>query len=752
MDVRVVSLRKGEDDAPWPPPSHDGQQGEDQGEQLWNLIEVLRRRWLIILPAMAVVFALNYVGVALSPKLYTATALVMINPGREQVIDERQLVNRTYPTDVVVESEMEVISSPSVMRRAVEALRLEEDPEWNGALRPPSALRQALSPVLGPPQERTQSLTPADGEALREGIARGLSRSIQVRRREPSYAIEIRATSRNPVRAAEIANGVANAYLEAQTASQFAATQRANEWLSQRVRELAAEVQAKERAAEAFRVQEGLSLAAGGEEQPQSSDVQAMLAAARADLTEKEARLRQVEALVAQGGSADLIAGAANSSIIMTLRTNEAEMQRRQTELEQRYGELHPEVQSGRVELANIRERIEAEIARITTGLRNEVEISRRRLASLQGNFGSETGRFDANSDAVIQYRQLLREAQAARTVHQSFLQRFQEVESQSALPMTTARLVSTAAPPGGPSSPNLSAAFRTAILLALVLGVGLGFLVEFLDSSVSSASEVERKVGVPAVASVPRLKKTEYRTLAPDQQHPAGYLVEKPMSAFAETFRVLRTSIIHARIDNPVRVLAVTSALADEGKTTVSLCLARIAALSGQRVALIDCDLRRQSLATVMGAEPQQGLLDVLMGKVNWRTAISEDEETSTHLLIGPPSTFSPLDLFSSQAMSQLIGDMRQIYDLVILDCAPVLQVADTRTAAAQADLTMLVVKADKTPATAVRTAIKELKGAGADVHGVALNCVSPVGVGRSAYGSSLYYGGAKKNKYYAT
>ena len=183
-------------------------------------------------------------------------------------------------------------------------------------------------------------------------------------------------------------------------------------------------------------------------------------------------------------------------------------------------------------------------------------------------------------------------------------------------------------------------------------------------------------------------------------------------MSAFSETFRVLRTSILHARIDNPVRVLAVTSALADEGKTTVSLCLARIAALSGQRVALIDCDLRRQSLATVLGATPQQGLLDVLMGRVNWRSAISEDEETSTHLLMGPPSTFSPLDLFSSQAMAQLIGDMRQIYDLVILDCAPVLQVADTRTAAAQADLTMLVVKSDKTPATAVRTGDQGIKG----------------------------------------
>jgi capsular exopolysaccharide synthesis family protein len=495
-----------------------------------------------------------------------------------------------------------------------------------------------------------------------------------------------------------------------------------------------------------------LSLAAGGQDQQQSTEVQTMLAAARADLTEKEARLRQVEALIAQGGSADLIAGAANSALITTLRANEAEMQRRQTELEQRYGELHPEVQSGRVELANLRQRIDGEISRITTGLRNEVEIARRRLVSLQGNFGSETGTFNGNSDAVIQYRQLVREAQAARTVHQSFLQRYQEVESQRALPVTSARLVSSASMPSAPSSPNLDSALRTAIFFALALGIGVGFLVEFLDSSVSSATEIERKLGATALASIPKLKETEYRTLAPDQRHPAGYLVEKPMSGFAEAFRVLRTSIMHARVDNPVRVLAVTSALAEEGKTTVSLCLARIAALSGQRVALIDCDLRRQSIATVLDAAPQHGLLDVLMGRVAWRNAVSEDSETSAHLLMGPPASFSPLDLFSSQSMGQLIGEMRGVYDLVILDCAPVLQVADARTAAAQADLAMVVVRSEKTPSTAVKTAIRELQKAGAQVHGVALNCVRPIVLGRGAYSNSLYYGHSKKNKYYAT
>jgi capsular exopolysaccharide synthesis family protein len=196
--------------------------------------------------------------------------------------------------------------------------------------------------------------------------------------------------------------------------------------------------------------------------------------------------------------------------------------------------------------------------------------------------------------------------------------------------------------------------------------------------------------------------------------------------------------------------VLAITSALPDEGKTTVSLCLARIAALSGKRVVLVDCDLRRQSLAKVLGASPKSGLLEVLTDKVQWQSAVCEDEETTAHFLMGSPSAFTPLDLFSSQLMAGLIGELRQAYDLVILDCAPVLQVAETRTAAALADISIIVVRADKTPTTAVRTAIRALRNSDAKVHGVTLNFVNPPALGRGAYYNSLYYGSAS-SKYYA-
>lgn len=235
-------------------------------------------------PAAAVVFTLFYGLAALSTPIYSATSMVLINPGREQVLSREALVNDTYPSDTAVESEIQVLRSPDLMRRVVVALRLDQDPQWNGALRPPSGLRAALAGLFGAaPREPVRSRQPsaAAHAALIDAIAGSLKSNVRIQRQGPSFAINISASSPEPSRAADLANGVAQTYLAAQTEAQFQAVQRANTYLSQRVSELAADVTAKERAAEAFRVQAGLSLAAGGEEQPQANDVQGMLAQAR---------------------------------------------------------------------------------------------------------------------------------------------------------------------------------------------------------------------------------------------------------------------------------------------------------------------------------------------------------------------------------------------------------------------------------------------------------------------------------------
>jgi len=182
-----------------------------------------------------------------------------------------------------------------------------------------------------------------------------------------------------------------------------------------------------------------------------------------------------------------------------------------------------------------------------------------------------------------------------------------------------------------------------------------------------------------------------------------------------------------------------------------LSLCLGRISALSGQKVLLIDCDLRRQSINAVLDVKPELGLLQVLMGERDWKSVLVGDVDTGLHILPVAQQDFTPRDVFGSEAMSRMLGELRSVYDLIILDCPPILAVAETRVLARIADTVAVVVRWDKTPARAVRTALRQVDSARGKLLGVVLNCVDPKGPGRSSYQDSLYYG-AVKSGYYAS
>ena len=268
------------------------------------------------------------------------------------------------------------------------------------------------------------------------------------------------------------------------------------------------------------------------------------------------------------------------------------------------------------------------------------------------------------------------------------------------------------------------------------------GFGLEAADQSVKNGDELEERVGFPAIASIPTISKRMMRMMPAAERHPSGYLIGRPMSAFAEALRVLRTVIVYSKLDRQVKVVAVTSALPGEGKTTVSMCLARVAAMSGQRVCVVDCDLRMQSINDVIDIETDVGILQVLAGEAPWRSAIVHDPNSDAHVLPVATAGFTPRDVFGSGAMVRLIDDLRGAYDLVILDCAPILAVAETRILVKQADTTVLVARSGKTPMKALYAAAQQTVMADGHVLGVALNCVLPHW---QTYSDSLYFDQAK-------
>jgi len=658
-----------------------------------------RRMWLITIGAAAAA-VLTFAGIMLQPRTFTATSMLILN----------QLPSAATATQASpIDAEVALLRSPALMNELAAALGM-------------------------------------DGAQQTPGLTEGLARAISVEPRAESGIIEIRARASTAQRAQLIANTYADVYLASQLNMSANGAMTENSWLSRRLAELREDVQAKEDAVNAFRLESGIGSPDDAVIEPQNDNIAGQLAAAQGELSDREARLRQFTDLRSSGASFDAIANAANSATINSLREREADISRRQQDLENRYLPTHPAVQAVQMERRDLDAQIEREVQRAQANMESEVARARSRVQALQQARRSAAPAPQApaanNASAQSQLRDLEQQAQEARALYESFIERSQHSSDQSQLSAPTTRLLSAAALPGQPSSPQLRFALLMMLAAGLIAGIGAGLIAELFDQSVKNADDLEAKVGVPAISSIPTISKRMMRQMPPAERHPSGYLVGRPMSAFTEALRVLRTVIVYSKLDMSSKVVAVTSALPDEGKTTISMCLARVAAMSGQKVCVVDCDLRKQSINDVIDIETDVGILQVLAGEAPWRSAIVRDPNSDAHVLPIAASGFTPRDVFGSDAMGNLIEELRAHYDLVVLDCAPILAVAETRIVVGRADTTVLIARAGRTAIGAMRAAVAQTEAAGGNVLGIALNYVLPRW---QSYTDSLYFNESK-------
>lgn len=657
-----------------------------------------RRMWLITIGA-AVAAVLTFAIIMLQPRVYTATSMLMLNQAPAATA-----ANQISP----IEAEVALLRSPALMNELAAALGM-------------------------------------DGQQT-PGLAEDLARAITVTPRPESGIIEIQARSSTAQRAQLIANTYSDVYLASQMNMGANSAVTENSWLSRRLAELREDVQTKEDALNAFRLEAGIASPDDAViPEPQGENIQAQLSAAQSELSDREARLRQFTDLRSSGASLEAIANAANSAAINSLRERDTDISRRQQDLENRYLPTHPAVQAIQAERRDLDAQIQREAQRAQSSMEADVSRARSRVQALQAarRSAAPTPAPVANNGNTQQrLRDLEQQAQEARALYESFIERSQNSADQSQLSAPTTRLLSAAALPGQPSSPQLRFALLMMLAAGLLVGFGAGLIAELFDQSVKNADDLEAKVGVPAISSIPTISKRMMRQMPPAERHPSGYLVGRPMSAFTESLRVLRTVIVYSKLDLSSKVVAVTSALPDEGKTTISMCLARVAAMSGQKVCVVDCDLRKQSINDVIDIETDVGILQVLAGEAPWRSAIVKDPNSDAHVLPIAASGFTPRDVFGSDAMGNLIDELRAHYDLVILDCAPILAVAETRIVVGRADTTVLIARAGRTHIGAMRAAVAQTEAAGGNILGIALNYVLPRW---QSYTDSLYFNESK-------
>ena len=451
------------------------------------------------------------------------------------------------------------------------------------------------------------------------------------------------------------------------------------------------------------------------------------------------AELRQAEALANSAQGVESASDVLTSPLIQALRQREADVASRIAEMATELGPLHPKMINAHAEVQDTREKIEAEVDRIVQGMRNDLEVARTREQTLRASLNRlETERAEVNT-AQGTLEVLEREAVANKALFDTLLARWNEIGQNDGLQHADARIISRANVPASPASPNTPLAIGGSFFVGLLLAVLLAVTIESVRRGMQSSEDVDALLGVSTLSLVPLLKRSRLKKgVTPEQ-----YVLDKPASSFAEAHRSLLTGLLISGAESGPRPrsILVTSALPEEGKTTISLATARLAAKGGQRVLLVDADMRTNRIARLMGLTEQVGLGDVLADGIDLAATVQRDSESSLDVLVAGRRRPNPTDLITSTAMQELLASLERQYDWVILDSPPVLAVSDARYLSRLSGTTVFVVKWMNTRGEVAQLAFRQLVEAGANIPGVVLSMVDARKNARYGYADSGYY-----------
>ncbi|MFM2151010.1 MAG: hypothetical protein RLZZ187_3316 [Pseudomonadota bacterium] len=720
---------------------------EPEGLNLAALLGALRRRRGVLIACLLLFPLVAFVAAKTLTPRYTAATTVMFEPTEYAARELQSILRDESTTDAVLASQVEIIRSLSVARRLVRRFGLAEREEfawwlqdraqaegwmWRAQARVAEGLAQ-LSPMVG---EMIAPSPPPDtppGELAEIQAAEAVLDQLAVQVVRNSRVLQIRFTSEDPQLAAQVANLAAELYLADQLDAKFDAVRRANDWLDQRVAALRREVSRNEAEIAELRATSGLTRGVNaGLQTEQISRITQDLIEARNTLAGAEARLGTVRAGGVGGASADLTAlGSAN---LVAQRAARDEAQREVNRLSATLGSGHPDVRAAAGRLGAADRAVATETSRVVQALDAEARAARARVASFEASLAEQQDRLNRTQGAEIRINALERETEAARSLLRAVLERSQTTVSQTAIEKPDARILSPATVPGVPSFPKPLLFVAAATALGGLFGLLLVWFLEQADSTLRSGDEVRGALGLPCLALVPRLRRGIL-----GRHRVEDYVARKPLSPFAEAMRTLRAALWLG--SDPPKVVLVSAARPGEGKTTTAIALARSAAMNGERVLLIDCDIRQPSVGRLFRTEGTPGITDLLLGQAGYEQILRRDHLTALDWIPAGAAEIHSLGLFMSEAMAALLERVRRDYDLVVLDAPPALAMADARVVARLADATLLCVKWRDTPRSVVRNSLALLEDAKARLVGVALTQVDARTHRRSGYADSEVY-----------
>jgi polysaccharide biosynthesis transport protein len=719
-------------------------------------INFIRRQYVVIAIAVALTTLLGVVYLINTPPIFTASARMLIDTRRQQVMFAQQPMTWDFMEAAAVESQVEVLRSENIARAVVKENHLTEDPDIVG---PGNDLWGTVSAaIFGAPPPEVRSETELTKRAI--GAVMG---GVSARRVGMTYVIEVGFRSRSPIGAARIANAVVEAYIRDQLDAKLQASGRTVAWLRDQIAELKEKASLAERAVEDFKEKNNMISADGRlVNEQQVGELSSQIVFAKKRTAEAQARFDRIQTILRSNTVDATVTDSLNNSVVSKLREKYLDDANKEADWSARFGPSHLAAVNLRNQMKGILASIREELVRLGETYKSDLEIAKLNQDAAEKELAGAVAQSQEANQVKVTLRQLESAVKTYRSQYDSLLLKYTETQQQQSFPTTESRML-TPAESGSKSSPVTKTVLSYAILGGLLLGAGIGWLREFWYRVFRTNKQVEAILGKDSIALLPRLPKTK----KPRRDQPTGSesddprmvarghdlswtVIEAPFSRYAEEVRSIKLAIDVNRGVETNKVVGFTSSIPEEGKSTTSTAVALLAAQANARVILIDCDLRNPALSRHLAPRATIGLLEVLSGNASLDDAICRDPVTN--LAFMPTVLKSPLanssELLASDAMKNLFESLREQFDYIVVDLSPLVPIVDVRSALSFVDAYVLIVEWGTTSIDTVQRAVHSARAVSDKVIGVVLNKVDFKSLGRFDGEPANYY---YKNKLYA-
>jgi len=688
------------------------------------------RNWMFIASVTAFVFLVGLIYLVRASPLYTAATQVLLEQ-RERAPGLDAIVNDGGISDYYLENQLAILRSDSLLRRvAIKELA-------------PSTRESEAAAQSKEDQESAEA-------AIRDGINR-LRGALGVSRGGRAQIVTIAITWEDPIRAGQLANAVADAYVVDQLDARLESAKRASGWLSDRLAELRRQLRDSEETVAKFRQEHGLTRSGPtvALNDQQLAELNSKLIAARTDAAEKKARVTFIAELASGKKTLDSLPDSmlSASSVMGALRGKLAEASQREADLLARYNSRHPAVVNIEAEKRDIERSIAAESQRMEQTIKSEYALAKARLDAVEQSMRQATGQGELDNEDAVRLRELERTAAVNKTLFEELLQKAKITDEQATFRARDVRVIMPAQA-GGQTFPNA----RRTLLMALFAGLGLGvagaLAIEMLKPGFTSSREVEDALGIPVLGSVSKMNKSQLVKDGKSILLPL-YQLHYPLSPFSESMRTLRSGIHMSDVDRPPKVIHVTSSRPGEGKTTIAVSLAISAAFSsGLKVALLDADLRHPTASHFFKLDQEKGMVDLLVGAATVDDVLRFHKDLKLTVIPAGSKTLNPPDVLGSERMKALITHLRATFDYVVLDTPPVGPVVDPVIVSNLCDKTIFVVQWASTPRELVETSVQQISSH-KRIAGLVFNYINQ---NRAKKYGGEYYHGKYYEKYYSS